>query len=55
MEEADAADFANYFYSYAELDHQKQMLEDDRCGARVTQSIPICAAFRFCHAALRMA
>ncbi|CAM9377230.1 unnamed protein product [Scytosiphon promiscuus] len=30
MEEADAADFANYFYSYAELDHQKQMLEDDR-------------------------
>lgn len=29
-EETDAADFANYFYSYAELDHQKQMLEDER-------------------------
>ena len=29
-EETEAADFANYFYSYAELDHQKQMLEDDR-------------------------
>lgn len=32
MEETDAADFANYFYSYAELDHQKQMLEDERCS-----------------------
>ncbi len=31
LEETEAADFANYFYSYAELDHQKQMLEDDRC------------------------
>lgn len=30
VEETEAADFANYFYSYAELDHQKQMLEDDR-------------------------
>lgn len=30
LEETEAADFANYFYSYAELDHQKQMLEDDR-------------------------
>lgn len=29
--ETEAADFANYFYSYAELDHQKQMLEDERC------------------------
>ncbi|CAM9701920.1 unnamed protein product [Pylaiella littoralis] len=29
-EETETADFANYFYSYAELDHQKQMLEDDR-------------------------
>lgn len=32
MEETEAADFANYFYSYAELDHQKQMLEDERCS-----------------------
>lgn len=30
MEEVEAADFANYFFSYAELDHQKQMLEDER-------------------------
>ncbi|CAM9397452.1 unnamed protein product [Ectocarpus sp. 8 AP-2014] len=30
MEEIESADFANYFYSYAELEHQKQMLEDDR-------------------------
>lgn len=30
MEETESADFANYFYSYAELDHQKQMLEDER-------------------------
>lgn len=28
--ETEAADFANYFSSYAELDHQKQMLEDER-------------------------
>lgn len=28
--DAESADFANYFYSYAELDHQKQMLEDER-------------------------
>lgn len=33
-EETEAADFANYFYSYAELDHQKQMLEDERCSIR---------------------
>ena len=30
VKNAEAADFANYFYSYAELDHQRQMLEDDR-------------------------
>lgn len=29
--EREAADFANYFHSYAEIDHQKQMLEDSRC------------------------
>lgn len=26
----ESVDFANYFCSYAELDHQKQMLEDER-------------------------
>lgn len=36
-EAAASADFATYFYSYAELDHQKQMLEDNRYVANISR------------------